>query len=932
MVYTTWQADIVDFNRTGLYTALQLRKGSRSMTTTLLERDPFLLTLDTLLPQAARGLGRTVLVSGEAGIGKTSVVERFLEQHQSSVRPLWGSCEALFTPRPLGPLYDLAQRAQTSLRTVLEHGANRATLFAAVLDELAYGSLPTVVVIEDIHWADEATLDLIKFLARRIQRTQALLILTYRDDELGAEHPLHLVLGDLPARDVTRLRLPPLSEAAVTALAQHAGRPGEKLYSVTGGNPFFLTEVLASPTTGVPTSVRDAVLTQVARLSQQARSVLEVVAVVPTKIEWWALEAISRSAAPGIGETTGQAWQNWLEECLAAGMVHLEEGGAVGFRHELARQAVESTLLPARKRELHAQVLQALLDHSYRGNRGEAQVSLARLVHHAAQAEDGALVLRFAPEAARQASAQGAHREAAAHYETALRCADHLDARQRATLLDGLSYEYYLTGHIEEAIAPCEAALAIWRALGHQEQVGHNIRRLSRLSWFIGRVAEAERLGMEAVEVLETLPSGRELAMAYANLSHLRGLMSDTAQTALWGGRAIELAEQLQDTETLSYALNNLGTARLEDGDDGGWSQLERSLQIALERGYEEHVARAYTNLAANTIARRDYARATDYFQKGLAYCAEHDLGSWDHSLRGYQARTRLDQGDWAGATDDATAILATPWANGVNRGTPLLVLGRLRARRGDPGAEAALDEARELALAAGVPRTGVMDSVLLISEARAEWRWLQGDRDQCVAEAKAGLKRALTQHYPWYVGELAIWVWRGGSLHDMPAETPLPFAAQMAGDWRAAADAWEQIGCPYEQALALLDGDEPAQRRALAIFERLGAAPAAEMVRRRLRAAGARGLPRGPHVGTRENPHGLTTRQLEILLLLAEGLHNTEIADRLSTTLKTVEHHVSDILAKLGVRSRTEAVRVAYQRDLAPSPATPPPHNIGVR
>ena len=877
------------------------------MAANVLERESVLLTLDELLLQAARGLGRTVLVSGEAGIGKTTLVECFLEQHQSSVRPLWGNCEALFTPRPLGPLYDMARHATVPLRTLLDGEINRATLFAAVLDELAPGPLPTIVVIEDIHWADEATLDLITFLARRIHHTSTLLVLTYRDSEIGKDHPLRLVLGDLPARDVTRLWLPPLSAAAVATLAQQANRPAEHLHAITGGNPFFLTEVLASDTPGVPTSVADAVLAQIARRSPEAQRLLEVVAVVPTKVAWHIVEAV------GVEYSTG------LEECLAAGLLQVE-GGAVGYRHELARQAAESALAPTRRRALHAQVLGTLLEH------GASQTSLARLVHHAVQAEDGALVLRFAPEAARQATAQGAHREAAAHYETALHYADYLDARRRAELLDGLSYEYYLTGHIEGAITPCEAALLIWRALDRKEQVGHNVRRLSRLNWFLGRVAEADRLGLEAVEVLETLPPppGRELAMAYGNLSHLRMLQSDTAQTTLWGERAIELAERLQDTETVSYVLNNLGTARLEDGDDRGWTQLERSLQVALEHRYEEHVARAYTNLAANTIARRDYARATAYLQNGLAYCAEHDLGSWEHSLRGYQARTRLAQGDWAGAVDDATAILATPWANGANRRTPLLVLGWVRARRGDPGAEAALEEARELALATGVPRTGVLDSVLLIYEARAEWRWLQGDRDQCVAEATAGLQRALQQHYPWYVGELAMWLWRGRELNELPEAIPLPFAQHIAGDWRAAAVAWGQLGCPYEQALALLDGDEPAQRAALAIFERLGAAPAAEIVRRQLRAAGARGLPRGPRVATQENPHGLTARQLEILLLLAEGLHNAEIADQLSTTPKTAAHHVSAILAKLNARSRGEAVRIAYHLGILPQTRSP--------
>ena len=372
-------------------------------------------------------------------------------------------------------------------------------------------------------------------------------------------------------------------------------------------------------------------------------------------------------------------------------------------------------------------------------------------------------------------------------------------------------------------------------------------------------------------------------------------------------------------SETLSYALNNVGSAQLDDGDDQGWAQLERSLQLALEHGYEEHVARAYSNIIGNMVARRDYARATDYLQNGLAYCTDHDLGAWGHCLRVQRAVTCLDQGDWAGAAEDATAILTTSWANGTNRIPALLVLGRVRARRGDPGAEAVLDEARELALA-----TGVLERVVSVCEARAEWRWLQGDRQQSVAEAERGLQRALTQTYPWYVGELAIWLWRSGGLSEVPDRTPEPFALQMAGDWRAAADCWEQLGCPYEQAMALLDGDEPAQRAALAIFERLGAAPAAEMVRRQLRAAGVRGLPRGPRMATQKNPQGLTTRQLEILLLLAEGLHNTEIADRLSTTPKTAAHHVSAILAKFNARSRGEAVRIAYHLGILPQTSFP--------
>jgi DNA-binding CsgD family transcriptional regulator len=353
-------------------------------------------------------------------------------------------------------------------------------------------------------------------------------------------------------------------------------------------------------------------------------------------------------------------------------------------------------------------------------------------------------------------------------------------------------------------------------------------------------------------------------------------------------------------------------------------------MAIALEHGCEDQVARAYANFSNNLFGRHRYAQAQARIEQGMAYCAERDLGSWAHYLQVHRSRVRLAQGDWEGAEEDATAILSVPWEDLRNRTPALLVLGQVRARHGDPGAGTALDEARHLALTAGSLRVGVFDNFAAIAAARAEWRWLQGDRADCVAEAQAGLELVLKQPYPWYAGEVAIWLWRCGALRTAPADTFAPYALQIGGDWRAAADAWEQIGCPYERALALMDGDAPAQREALAIFERLGAAPAAEIGRKRLRLAGARGLPRGPRPTTLANTLGLTPRQHEILLLLAEGLHNSEIAARLSTTSKTVEHHVSAVLAKLQVRSRAEAVRLAYESGLILHTSTSTAH-VGV-
>jgi DNA-binding CsgD family transcriptional regulator/tetratricopeptide (TPR) repeat protein len=866
------------------------------MTANLLERDRELATLDTLLGEIKAGQGRIAVVSGEAGIGKTALVERFIAHTPDGVRSLWGACEALFTPRPLGPLYDIAQRMRPAVRELLGSDAKRAPLFAAILDDLT--SIPTILVIEDIHWADEATLDFIKYLARRIAQTSTLLVLTYRDDELSRDHPLRLVLGDLPSREVIRLRLLPLSEDAVTALALKATRPAKEVYRATQGNPFFVTETLASDELDLPTSISDAVLARVSRRSPEAQRLLDVVAVSPGRTERWAIAAL----APG---------EEALDECLAAGMLHVERN-MLAFRHELARQAVEGALSLTRRQTLNAQLLHALLQSEVE------PVALARLAHHAAEAEDSRLVLRFAPEAARQASAHGAHREAATHYKTALHYAKGLDTEHRAELLDGLAYEYYLTGRIEDAIEPCAAALTIWQALDMREKVGHDLRQLSRLYWFLGRAAEAERYAAEAIGILETLPQSRELAMAYGNMSQLRMLVSDNAQTLIWGKRAIELAERLHDAEIVSYALNTMGASEYCGGDVvDGLAMLERSLKLALEHGFEEHVARAYVNLADNDVKHREYAQARHYFQEGMAYCAEHDLDTWNLALQGIRAQARLDQGDWAGADEDVTAILDVSWSPAANRIPALIVLGSVRARRGDPGAQQVFDEARDLAVV-----TGEMQTISPVAAARAEWRWLQGNREQCAAEAAVGFQAALHTGRPWYLGEVAIWLWRGGGLSDLSdplEEIAAPFSCQMAGDWCAAARAWEQIGCPYEQALALIDGDEAAQRTALAIFERLGAAPAAELTRKRLRQTGARGLPRGPRPTTRANPHGLTNRQLEILVLMAEGLRNLEIAERLSTTPKTIEHHVSAVLSKLGARSRIEAVNMAYQLGLIP-------------
>lgn len=218
----------------------------------------------------------------------------------------------------------------------------------------------------------------------------------------------------------------------------------------------------------------------------------------------------------------------------------------------MARIAVEDALSASQRRTLHAEVLKALSE------RAEG-VEVARLVHHADKADDGAAVLRFAPQAARQASALSAHREAASHYETALRYADVLPLFDRADLFEHRSYECYLVHQMEEARQARLSALEIWRQLGRRDRQGDCLRWISRLSHCSSHREEAERSAVEAVAILEQLPPGRELAMAYGDLSRQHMLRQETDQAVHWGLRACELAERVGATEVLVHALTNVG-------------------------------------------------------------------------------------------------------------------------------------------------------------------------------------------------------------------------------------------------------------------------------------------------------------------------------------------------------------------------------------
>ena len=484
---------------------------------------------------------------------------------------------------------------------------------------------------------------------------------------------------------------------------------------------------------------------------------------------------------------------------------------------------------------------------------------------------------------------------------------------ERARLLEGRSVACYLSDQSEEAIAARQAALEIWRSLGDPLKEGENLRWLSRLSWYDGRGAEAEEAATAALAVLEPLTPGPELAMAYSNLSQLRMLGDDLEGTLLWGYRAIALAEEFEETETLVHALANVGTMRLISGDDRGDEELTRSLRLARDHAFIDHAGRALANLAFTALLAMRLEEADRRLDTALAFAIEHDLDLRRGYLLATRATLRARQGSWDAAETEIRQLLEQPMLSSVTRMVALTTLGQVSARRGSPEAAATLDEALVLA-----ERSGKLLRLGPIRAARAEAALLDNDVTRAQAEVLTVRDPIFSHGNRWDRGEFAWLLWQAGE-RDVPTEgLAEPYALQIAGDFVAAAAAWRALGCPYEEACALALSDDPALvRRAVETFEQLGAKPALTHAIHRLRTLGVHDLPplrRGPRATTRAHPAGLTQREAEVLALVAAGLRNAEIAERLYLTPKTVSHHLSAIYAKLGVETRIEAAHAASQ------------------
>jgi DNA-binding CsgD family transcriptional regulator len=861
------------------------REGPRS----LLEREDSLAALTSVWAAVVEhGIGRLAVVSGEAGAGKTSLLQVFCRSLEESARVLWGGCDPLFTPRPLGPLFTIAEDAGGELAELLAVDARPHELVAAITrDVRSHG--PTVLVLEDVQWADEATLDVLRLLVRRADRLPALLVVSARDDELVGRRPLGVLLGEFAAgRTLKRIKLDRLSREAVRALAAHHEVDVDELYAKTAGNPFFVVEVIATGDDGVPDTVRDAVLARAARLEPAGRRLLEAIALLPPRADMRLLEAVADDALDAV------------DSCASSGMV-VESGGGLAFRHELARLAVEEAIEPGRRIALHRGILRRLAASPL------AESDPARLAHHAEAASEADAVLRYAPSAASRAAAVGAYREAAAQYARALRFGDRLGAAERADMLVHQSQACYLTDEYDEGIAALERAREYRAAIGDVVGEAAALRRLATFHWCPGRIAESDRCAREAVSLLETVPASRELALAYSNLAMICDASGRMTEAHRWAGRSIAISELLGEADVT--AAGRALTAAIH----GDFAVLEADLEQARRDGDEHDVAQIMHMLLDCAVEQRAHVVADRHVEPANAYFSERGFELIRLYSLSSTARLRLDQGRWVDAADAADAVVRIPRTSTMPRIRALVVLALVRARRGDPDVASLLDEAWALAAPTGEP-----PRIAPVAAARAEAALLSGNARTVGPATDEAFELARGREQRWWTGELAVWRSRAGL--DVPELGDLPerYALELAGDHAGAARAWRAATCPYDAALALAGSDDPAQlREALEELTQLGARPAAALAARRLREQGVRGLPRGPYSRARENAAGLTARELEIVGLIANGLRNAEIAEQLVVSHRTVEHHVSAILRKLDARTRSEAVVAAMRLGL---------------
>lgn len=861
----------------------------------LIERDIELATLRKLAREAFASRGNCALVLGEAGIGKTSLINSFITEIEKTADIAWGMCDALFTPRPLGPVYDIAQMLGGRCQELAEQRETGEILFPAMFSRLSRIPAPLIMVIEDIHWADHGTLDFVRFIARRLTTLPVLLLASFRNDEIGPDHPLHQILGELPAGTTHRLELSALSLSGIETLNTNSDYVAEDILSVTGGNPFFVTELLESGSepSSVPSSVREAVNSRLSRVSASERQFLEFVSCIPYRIETDRIDPVFNNEAEMLALA-----------CIGRGLLKRGGDGALRFRHELARLATQARVPGNKQREIHQTMLKILLEIT--------PAPIDRIVHHAAGALDSKAVLKYAPLAAESAARVGSHREAARHLGTALEFVSEAEPELAAKLYERWAYEAALSLRIDEDVIEARRhAITLWRALGRKDKVGENLRRLSRLHWYRGESEKAAKLSDEAVSLLENEGPSSEKAMAFSLRSQLHMLNDRMDEAIEWGYKALEVAKDQDGDDVRIHALNNIGTAKLFRGNIEGLADMKESLRLAQENSRHEDAARVYTNLAEYAVDFKDFKLAEKIISEGIAFDTEHDLDSWTYYLIGRQAQLRLAQGRLREAENIAKGVIGRSGQTLLMQLPARIVLAKTALRLGRPNASALLADAMRDAAA-----TAEIQYIAPVHIAYIELAATLGPKSLAKEHFHALSDSAFEGLNDWVWAEYWFWSVQSG-LEPSPKlikNLPHPYQLLAAEEPALAAKAFGGIGMSYMEAWChSLDGSKDALNNAARLCQIMESDFLRQKIGDHAETNGMKinisATPRGPYGAARIHPLGLTQREQDVLGLLIKGVSNKDIAANLDRSKRTVENHVSAVLTKFNAKNRTDVI-----------------------
>ena len=841
--------------------------------TGLLERSDEL----RLLGAALRGEGdRLLLIEGEAGFGKTELIRAAIADAPSDLDVLVGACEPLDIPAPFAPLFEVIRALPHDLAEQILHGSDGLVVYAGVLEVLR--ARPTVLVVDDAHWADSATVGLLRYLGRRIADTPSVLIIAFRPDGLAENDDAYDLIAELSSRG-SRLPLTALSIDGVRTLAAGSDLDANTVLHRTGGNPFFVVEVIRQPAAAVPTTISDAVAARLRHLPIGTQHLLETLSLCP--------DGLDVTVAVGLGPDAGRHIDLACDRRLL-----LLDSDRVRFRHELIRSSIAMSISPLRRRDLHRQLALALEPLA------ATQRDVSHLAFHFAEAGDGRRAIDYSVRAARDAIATGAHRMAADSLTRALEYRSMMSDTELDAILGMAAVELIHVGRFDEAIRAAEDRLPLATDDAGRAAV------LAQQSFCWTRLVGCVR-GRDLAErslALDPTSGGSHAALAERILGNAAMDEGHWPGAVLHGRRSIDLARAAGDVELEAQALNNTGLALTAIGDREGFDLMAEAARLAIEHRLDDTAAMALNNVGYCHLLHLRLDEARRWFERGIEHCVQRQLDSWHMSLLSASALLELNAGNLDEARRYLDARLDTrACRNSVAeaRGVHLRLDMRSNVHVADQ-LTSLLDELDGELLTH-------WDRADLISQV-GEAAWLGAlDRRVCQERFERAYATPGFLDDAWAFGQSAFWALRLG--HDLP-DSPCagPFGLEVAGRNAEAVAAWDQLGFPYEAALARARLSEPPIDEIVGALTGLGASAALAAVRRDLRE-------RGVEIRIereRDHPSGLTPRQLDVLELLAAGLSNAAIAERLFISQKTAAHHVSAILAATGCSSRGQAVAIA--------------------